>query len=86
MDEQESIKDLGLTPEHLRQFIERIERLEDEKKTIADAIADVYQEAKSAGFVPAIMRQIIRMRKMDKHQVDEEETLLELYRKALGMV
>jgi uncharacterized protein (UPF0335 family) len=70
----------------LRAFIERIERLEEEKKTIADDIKEVYAEAKGTGFDPKTMRQIVRIRRMDKDDLDEQETLLDLYRRALGML
>ncbi|OSM05221.1 hypothetical protein MAIT1_03384 [Magnetofaba australis IT-1] len=71
--------------DHLRQFIDRIERLEEEKAGIMSAVKDIYQEAKSVGFDPKIMRQIIRLRKMDPNEIDEQEILLHTYKKALGM-
>lgn len=75
----------NVSAEQLRLLIERIERLEEEKRGIADDIKDVYAEAKSTGFDPKIMRTIIRLRKMEKHQLDEQDALLETYRAALGM-
>ena len=69
----------------LRAFIERVERLEEEKKTIADDIKEVYAEAKSNGFDVKILRQVIRLRKMDKAALQEQDALLELYRDALDM-
>ena len=75
----------GFAKEHLRSFIERIERLEEEKKALADDIKEVYSEAKGTGFDTKIMRQILKIRKMDKDDVDEQETLLDLYKQALGM-
>lgn len=75
----------SISAEQLRLLIERIERLEEEKKGIADDIKDVYAEAKATGFDPKIMRTIIRLRKMEKHQLDEQDALLETYRAALGM-
>lgn len=75
----------NVSAEQLRLLIERIERLEEEKRGIADDIKDVYGEAKSTGFDPKIMRTIIRLRKMEKHQLDEQDALLEVYRTALGM-
>jgi uncharacterized protein (UPF0335 family) len=69
---------------HLRSFIERIERLEEEKRAIADDIKDVYGEAKSTGFDPKIMRKIVSLRRQDKHKRAEEEEILELYMAALG--
>ena len=71
---------------HLRAFIERIERLEEEKRAIADDIKDVYAEAKGNGFDPRIMRKIVSMRRQDIEKRKEEETILELYLNALGMI
>jgi len=76
----------GIAGERLRSFIERIERLEEEKRTLADDIKEVYAEAKGTGFDTKIMRQIIRIRRMDKDDVDEQETLLDIYKRALGML
>lgn len=69
----------------LRQFIERIERLEEEKQTIADDIKDVYGEAKSRGYDSKAMRTIIRLRKKDANERAEEESILQTYMAALGM-
>jgi uncharacterized protein (UPF0335 family) len=69
----------------LKSFIERIERLEEEKKGIADDIKEVYAEAKGAGFEVKVMRQIIRLRKMEADARREQEELLDLYMRALGM-
>jgi uncharacterized protein (UPF0335 family) len=71
--------------DQLRLFIERIERLEEEKKGMSDDIRDVYNEAKSTGFDSKTMRTIIRLRKMEKHARDEQEALLETYKAALGL-
>ena len=71
--------------EQLRLFIERIERLEEEKKGIADDIRDVYLESKSQGYDPKIMRQIVRLRKMKPDDRSEQDMLLETYKTALGM-
>ena len=76
----------GIAGEQLRSFIERIERLEEEKRTLSADIKDVYAEAKGSGFDIAIMRQIIRIRRMDQDDVDERETLLDIYKRALGML
>lgn len=76
----------GIAGDHLQQFIERIERLEEEKASLAQDIRDVFAEAKSSGFDPKIMRQVIRLRKMEQSEVDEQETLLDLYKRALGML
>ena len=70
----------------LRAFIERIERLEEEKKTISDDIKEVYQEAKGTGFDVAAIRQLIQLRKKDTAERQEEEAILDLYKAALGMV
>lgn len=71
--------------EQLRLFIERIERLEEEKKGIADDIRDVYLESKSQGYDPKIMRQIVRLRKMPIHDRREMEAILDVYKSALGI-
>lgn len=75
----------GVTGERLLQYIERIERLEEEKSGIAEDIRDVYAESKSAGYETKIMRQIIKLRKMDRQKRQEQEELLELYKSALGL-
>lgn len=75
----------NVSAEQLRLLIERIERLEEEKKGISDDIKDVYGEAKSTGFDVKTMRGIIRLRKMEKHHRDEAEALMETYLAALGM-
>jgi uncharacterized protein (UPF0335 family) len=75
----------GVAGEQLRSFIERIERLEEEKRALSGDIKEVYAEAKGTGFEPKIMRQLVKIRKMDKEELDEEESLLDLYRRALGM-
>jgi len=71
--------------DQLRLFIERIERLEEEKKGIADDVKDVYAEAKSNGYDTKTMRSIVRLRRMEKHARDEMDALLETYRTALGL-
>ena len=76
----------SVSADQLRLFIERIERLEEEKKGIADDIKDVYAESKSTGFDVKTMRTIVRLRKMEKHHRDEADALLETYRNALGLV
>lgn len=72
--------------DQLKAIIERIERLEEEKKAIADDIRDVYSEAKGNGFDTKALRTIIRMRKQDANERAEEETILETYLQALGML
>ena len=74
-----------IAAEQLRLFIERIERLEEEKKGMADDIRDVYAEAKSTGYDAKTMRAIVRLRKMEKHDRLEAEALLETYKAALGL-
>jgi uncharacterized protein (UPF0335 family) len=70
---------------HLKAFIERIEKLEEEKKAIADDIKDVYGEAKGTGFDPKIMRKIVSLRRQEKSKRQEEAEILDLYLEALGM-
>jgi uncharacterized protein (UPF0335 family) len=69
----------------LRSLVERIERLEEEKKTIAGDIKEVYGEAKSHGFDTKILRKVVALRKRDRHEREEEEAMLDLYLGALGM-
>jgi uncharacterized protein (UPF0335 family) len=75
----------NVAAEQLRLFIERIERLEEEKKGMADDIRDVYAEAKSQGYDSKTMRAIVRLRKMEKQAREEAEHLLETYKAALGL-
>lgn len=72
--------------DHLKSFVERIERLEEEKKSIADDIKDIYAEAKGNGFDVKALRYIVRLRKMDKDKRDEFESIIDVYREALGML
>jgi uncharacterized protein (UPF0335 family) len=72
--------------DHLKAFVERIERLEEEKKTISDDIRDVYAEAKSTGFDVKALRAIVRLRKQDVAERKEQEAILETYMHALGML
>ncbi len=74
-----------VSDEQLRLFVERIERLEEEKKGIADDVREVYLEAKSQGYDPKIMRQVIRLRKMPDHDRKEMEAVRDVYLSALGM-
>ena len=76
----------GIAGERLKSFIERIERLEEEKRALGDDIKEVFAEAKGSGFDTKIMRQIIKLRRMDKDDLDEQEALLDVYKRALGMV
>ncbi|QDH18042.1 DUF2312 domain-containing protein [Swingsia samuiensis] len=75
----------GIAADRLRSIIERVERLEEEKKALSGDIKDIFSEAKSAGFDVKIIKQIISLRKKDPAQVEEEETLFDIYRRALGV-
>ena len=75
----------NVAADQLRLYIERIERLAEDKKGIADDVKDVYAEAKSNGYDTKTMRAIVRLRKMEKHARDEMDALLETYRNALGL-
>jgi uncharacterized protein (UPF0335 family) len=75
----------NVAAEQLRLFIERIERLEEEKKGIADDVKDVYAEAKSTGYDIKTMRKVIALRRMESHVRQEADALLETYRNALGL-
>ena len=76
----------GIAADRLKSFVERIERLEEEKRGLSEDIKEVYAESKSTGFDNKIIRQIIRLRKMDKADRQEQRAILELYEEALGMV
>jgi uncharacterized protein (UPF0335 family) len=75
----------NIAADRLRSLIERIERLEEERKALGSDIKDIYAEAKSAGFDVKVIRQLIRIRKQEPADVEEQETLLDVYRRALGM-
>lgn len=75
----------NVSEEQLRLFIERIERLEEEKKGISDDVRDTYNESKSQGFDPKIMRQIVALRKLPPHDRKEMEAILDVYKSALGI-
>ncbi len=72
--------------DHLKAFVERVERLEEEKKTIADDVRDVYAEAKASGYDVKAMRTVVRLRKLDANERKEQEAILETYMHALGML
>ncbi len=72
--------------DHLKAFIERIERLEEEKKALSSDVKDIYSEAKSAGYDVKVIRQLIRERKLDPNEVEESSTLLDVYKAAIGML
>ena len=74
----------SVAADQLKSFIERIERLEEEKKTLGTDLKEVYAEAKGGGFDTKIMRQVVRLRKMDKQDRQEQEAILQLYLDAIG--
>jgi len=76
----------GIAGDRLKSFIERIERLEEERRALGADIREVYAEAKGNGFDAKIMRQVIRLRRMDKDDIDEQDALLDVYKRALGML
>jgi len=75
----------GIAADRLRSFIERIERLEEEKAALTSDIREVYAEAKGNGFDTKIMRQVIKLRKLDTAERQEQESLLDLYKRAIGL-
>ncbi len=74
-----------IAADQLKQYIDRIERLESDKADISDDIKQVFDEAKANGFDTKIMKQVLKIKKMDKDSLAEQETVLELYRSALGL-
>lgn len=80
-----SIGHNSVAADQLRLFVERIERLEEEKKGIADDIRDVFAEAKANGYDTKIMREVLKLRKMETHVRQERDALIETYREALGI-
>lgn len=79
------VADTGVAAEELRQFVERLERLQEERKALADDIRDVYGEAKGRGFDVPTLKQILKIREKEPHERAEQEAILELYLSALGM-
>ena len=75
----------GIAADRLRSFLDRIERLEEEKSGLTADIREVYAEAKGSGFDTRVMRQIVRLRKMDDAARQEQEALLDVYRRAIGL-
>lgn len=75
----------NIAADRLRSIVERIERLEEEKRALSGDIKDIYAEAKSAGFDAKVIRQLISIRRKEPAEVEEQETLLDVYRRALGM-
>lgn len=86
MDDITSDSTYRVTAEELRQFIERFERLEMEKKDIADQQKEVMAEAKGRGYDTKVLRKVIALRKRDRDDIAEEEAVLEMYKQALGMI
>ena len=84
MSEHENTEVGGIAADRLRSIVERIERLEEEKKALSADIKDVYAEAKSTGFDVKVLRAVIRLRRQKPEEVEENEYLLVLYRRALG--
>lgn len=76
----------GFAKEHLKSFIERVERLEEEKKAIVDDIKDVFSEAKANGFDVAALKEILKRRKADADDLKEHEAIVDIYMQALGMI
>ena len=75
----------GIAADRLLSFIERVERLEEERKALGNDIKDIFAESKSAGFDVAVLKQLLRLRKKEPSEVEEQETLLDLYKRAIGM-
>ena len=75
----------GVDGSHLKSFMERIEKLEEDKKALADDVKEVFAEAKAFGYDPKIMREILRIRKLNQEELYEKESMVEIYRTALGM-
>ena len=86
MEEQNSPPTGTIAADHLRQIVERIERLEEEKAEVAEQIKEVYAEAKGTGFDTKTLRKIVALRKKDPEERSEEEAMLDLYLSALGML
>jgi uncharacterized protein (UPF0335 family) len=84
-DAEEPAKWGNIAADRLRSLVERIERLEEERRALAGDIKDIYAEAKSAGFDTKVLRALIALRRKEPAEVAEQETLLDVYRRALGM-
>lgn len=76
----------GVSGEHLKSFVDRIERLEEEIKAINEDKKDIYAECKGMGFDTKVLKRVIALRRRDQAEIDEEETILDLYLRALGML
>ena len=86
LSEQEKSDSYRVTAGELRQFVERLERLDTEKKDLADQMKEVMAEAKGRGYDTKVIRKLVALRKRDKDDIAEEEAVLEMYKEALGMV
>lgn len=75
----------GVAADRLRSIVERVERLHEERKALANDVSDIYSEAKGAGFDVKVIRALIRVRAQEPAEVEEQESLLDVYRRALGM-
>jgi uncharacterized protein (UPF0335 family) len=84
-DTAESATTGNVAGDRLKSLVERIERLEEERKALGSDIKDIFAEAKSAGFDVKVLRQLIRLRKQEPAEIEEQETLLDVYRRAIGM-
>lgn len=82
---EDEIKSGGVAADQLRGIVERIERLDQERQGLASDIKDIFAEAKSAAFDVKVLRQLIKIRKQQAAEVEEQETMLDIYRRALGM-
>jgi uncharacterized protein (UPF0335 family) len=85
LDATSNEKPANVAGDRLRSIVDRIERLEEERKALGSDIKDIYSEAKSAGFDVKVLRQLIRIRKQEPAEIEEQETLLDVYRRAIGM-
>ena len=85
MPEEASQDTYRVTADELRQLVERIERLESEKKDIADQIKEVYAESRGRGYDQRALKAIISLRKRDKEEIDEQQAVIDMYKEALGM-
>jgi len=85
LDATSDEKPTNVAGDRLRSIVDRIERLEEERKALGSDIKDIYSEAKSAGFDVKVLRQLIRIRKQEPAEIEEQDTLLDVYRRAIGM-
>lgn len=85
MNDESTTESYRVTAGELRQFIERVERIEQERKDLAEQSKEVFAEAKSRGYDTKVMRKLIALRKRDPNDISEEEAVLEMYKEALGM-